>query len=203
MVDPEAFNKLQPTFDRPVDVPPNPLDPRASRRKRTLAFSKRLWHLIIRHSLAPLIFRLTVMLTSILALGVACRIFELNSAVTNSGAERTQSVVAIAVDSVAIPYLAYMIWDEYTGKPLGLRSGVSKISIVLLDLFFIIFSSASTALAFESLVYHTLSGHEVKAFATVLAAFELVGLIAWTMNLTVNIFRTVERLGGGEDDGMR
>lgn len=204
VVDPEVLNKLQPTFNRPVDAPMNPLDPRASKTKRTLALYKRVWNLVVRHSLAPLLFRLTVMVTSILALGIAARIFQLENAHDANGkdpAEPTQSVVAVAVDCVAIPYIGYMIWDEYTGKPLGLRSGVSKISLILLDLFFIIFKSVSTALAFESLIYHSLPESLIRGLSKALAAFMLIGLIAWTMNFTVNIFRTVERLGGGDDDG--
>jgi hypothetical protein len=199
----DELQKLQPTFGRPVDVMPNPLDQQASRGRRTLALSKRLWNAAMRHSLSPLLFRMTVLITSVCALGIAAEIFHLEDAVDQASAERTQAIVAMVVDSVAVPYILYMLWDEYTGKPLGLRSAVSKISLILLDLFFIIFKSASTALAFESLIYHNVRGPDVRALAKALAAFMLVGLIAWIINLTVNIFRTVERLGGGDDDGER
>ncbi|CAM1511296.1 Fc.00g088090.m01.CDS01 [Cosmosporella sp. VM-42] len=201
VVDVETLNKLQPTFNRPIASPYNPNETRAPLRRRTLAPYKRIWNMILRHSLAPLLFRLVVMITSILALGISARIHELEDVDSTGTAEETQSIVAVVVDCVAIPYIGYMIWDEYTGKPLGLRSVVSKISLILLDLFFIIFKSASTALAFESLVYHNLTDHRVKNLSKALAAFMLIGLMAWTMNFAVNIFRTVERLGGGEDDG--
>lgn len=199
----DELNKLQPTFNNPIDVPYNPHDAKTSRRKRTLALYKRIWNMAVRHSLAPLLFRLTVMITSIVALGIAARIHELEDKDDNDSAEETQSIVAVVVDCVAIPYIGYMIWDEYTGKPLGLRSAVSKMSLILLDLIFIIFKSASTALAFESLIYHNLAHRAVRHFSEALAAFMLIGLIAWTLNFTVNIFRTVERLGGGEDDEER
>jgi hypothetical protein len=114
IVNQEVMKELQPTFDRPVDIPLNPHDLIASRRRRTLASSKRLWNLVVRHSLSPLLFRLSIMITSILALAIACRVFELSNSVTNDSAERTQSIVAIAIDSLAIPYTGYMIWDEYT-----------------------------------------------------------------------------------------
>ncbi|KAF7546405.1 hypothetical protein G7Z17_g8451 [Cylindrodendrum hubeiense] len=201
VVDPETLDKLQPNFANPAFQPYNVLDARIPRKRRALAPSKRIWYMVIRHSLAPLVFRLTVMVTSMVALAVAARIHQIEDVDSNDSAEETQSVVAVAVDCVAIPYLAYMIWDEYTGKPLGLRSAVSKISLILLDLFFIIFKSASTALAFESLVYHNLAHAAVRNLSKALAAFMLMGLITWTMNFAVNIFRTVERLGGGEDDG--
>ncbi|KAH7165594.1 hypothetical protein EDB81DRAFT_779772 [Dactylonectria macrodidyma] len=200
VVDPETLDKLQPNFANPAFQPYNVLDSKIPRKRRALAPYKRIWYMAIRHSFAPLIFRLTVMFTSMVALGVAARIHQIEDVDSKDTAEETQSVVAVAVDCVAIPYLAYMIWDEYTGRPLGLRSVVSKISLILLDLFFIIFKSASTALAFESLVYHNLTDAAVRNLSKALAAFMLIGLIAWTMNFAVNIFRTVERLGGGEED---
>lgn len=202
MVDYEVMTQLQPNFSNPAMQPYSVLDSKTPRKKRALAVTpyKRLWYMMIRHYLAPLLFRLSVMVTSILALGIAARIHKIEDVDTEDSAEETQSIVAVAVDCVAIPYLGYMIWDEYTGKPLGLRSVVSKISLILLDLFFIIFKSASTALAFESLVYHNLAHAAVRDLSGALAAFMLLGLILWTMNFAVNIFRTVERLGGGEDD---
>jgi len=71
----------------------------------------------------------------------------------------------------------------------------------LLFLFFIIFKSASTALAFEALLYHNVSLEPIRKLADGLAALMLIGLLAWTMNLSVNVFRVIEKLGGREDDG--
>lgn len=156
----------------------------------------------MRSSLSPLLFRLVVIVMSVIALGIAARMFRLEDKVLGESAERTQSIFALAVDCVAIPFNGYMIWDEYTGKPLGLRSARSKMSLILLDLFFIIFKSAGTALAFEHVVYHTLGDHIVRGLSKALASIMLLGLLAWTANLTVNIFRVIERLGGGEDDRM-
>ncbi|KAF7553564.1 hypothetical protein G7046_g7068 [Stylonectria norvegica] len=201
VVDVDALNKQQPGFNQPLAFPYDPLDAKTSRRKRTLAPYKRVWNMALRHTFAPLLFRMIVMVTSILALGISARIYLLEDIDKHETAEETQSIIAVVVDCVAIPYIGYMIWDEYTGKPLGLRSAVNKISLILLDLFFIIFKSASTALAFESLVYHNLTDERVKNLSKALAAFMLIGLMSWTMNFAVNIFRTIERLGGGEDDG--
>lgn len=201
LVDAEMLEKLQPNFGRrPMEGEYEDMAAKASKRRRAIAPYKRVWNVVMRHSLSPLLFRLIVMVTSILVLGVAGRIYYLEDSFDKDSAERTQSVVAIVVDCVAIPYIGYMIWDEYTGKPLGLRSAVSKMSLILLDLFFIIFKSASTALAFESLIYHNVTEATVRELAKALAAFMLIGLIAWTMTFSVNIFRTVERLGGGEDE---
>lgn len=199
-MDVETLDKLHPNFNRPVNQSMNPLDAKKSRRRRAIAPYKRVWNFILRHPFSPLLFRMIVMITSLLALGIAGRIYHVEDAEHKDTAERTQSIVAVVVDCVAVPYIGYMIWDEYTGKPIGLRSGVSKISLILLDLFFIIFKSASTALAFESLVYHNVTESSVRRLAKALATFMLIGLMSWTINFTVNIFRTVERLGGGEDE---
>ncbi|KAL7789511.1 hypothetical protein V8C37DRAFT_386162 [Trichoderma ceciliae] len=199
IIDIEALNQLQPTFNKEVEMPLHQTNHKHDRRRRS-AFSKRVWNQFMRSSLSPLIFRLVVIVMSVIALAIAARIFELEDEAIGESAERTQSIFAVAVDCIAIPFNGYMIWDEYTGKPLGLRSAVSKMSLILLDLFFIIFKSAGTALAFEHVVYHTFGDHSVRGLSKALASFMLLGLLAWTANFTVNIFRVIERLGGREDE---
>lgn len=199
VVDYKVLNDLQPTFNEDVNMD---LDfSRAGiKERRSQRFTKRIWDLAIRHSLSPLLFRLTVIITSILALAIAAQIYKLELKTITNEAEQTQSLVAVVVDSVAIPYSAYMIWDEYTGKPIGLRPAKSKIALILLDIFFIIFKSASTALAFETVVYHNVIDQTIAPLAKAMASFMVIGLLAWTMNLTVNVFRTVEKLGGGDEE---
>jgi hypothetical protein len=203
IVDPEVLDKLQPGFNVPVDIPNANDLMKAKRATRTVVFYKRLWRMIIQHPFVPLLLRLTVLLTSVIALALSARIFETEGSENSS--ERTQAIVAIVVDTLAIPYIGYMTWDEYTGKPLGLRPATQKISLVLMDLFFIIFKSSSTTLAFESLVYHTYADEDMRAraYARALAAFQTVGLISWTLTFTIQVFRLVQRLGGGEDEGRR
>jgi hypothetical protein len=214
ILDVEELNKLQPGFNDPNDLPRS-LEPKRTTKARRQALYKRIWKTILTHPFVPLAFRLTVLLTSTVALALGARIFEDErrlpglSADTdekfsliraiNSGAEITQAIVAIAIDCVAIPYIGYMTWDEYTGKPLGLRSPSSKISLVMMDLFFIIFKSVSTTLAFEALRYHMPLNHTIRHYSEALAAFQTVGLIAWSMTFAVNVFRLVQRLGGNED----
>lgn len=199
IVDDKTFHDLQPTFDQAVDWN---LDPHRFyiKERRSKRFTKRMWDMAMRHSLSPFMFRLTVIITSLLALAIAARIYRLEENLPPNPAEETQSLVALIVDCVSIPYNTYMIWDEYTGKPIGLRSALSKVALVLLDIFFIIFKSASTALAFESLVFHGQLNDSIAQLAKAMASFMLIGLLAWTMNLAVNVFRTVDRLGGIEDD---
>lgn len=206
LVDIEVLNKLQPGFNSP----PGPCRLRdedgrqQTAQARTNVLYKRLWRVILQHPLVPLAFRLIVLLTSIVALALSVRIFELErGGNSRHSAELTQAIVAIVVDTVAVPYIGYMTWDEYTGKPLGLRPATQKISLVLMDLFFIIFKSASTALAFEALVFHNSGDRQTRQLSRALAAFQLVSLISWSFTFTVNVFRLVQKLGGGDDERGR
>ena len=203
IVDPEVLDKLQPGFNQPFDLPSHhALEHRPTQPTRTRAFYKRLWHVVLRHPFVPLTFRLIVLITSILSLAISARIFDIDNDKDDTGNSVSQAIVAIVVDCVAVPYVFYMTWDEYTGRPLGLRSATQKISLTLMDLFFIIFKAASTTLAFEALVYHNQGVPPTSKLMKALATFLLIGLISWSMNLTVSIFRLVQRLGGGEDENL-
>jgi hypothetical protein len=195
----DMLDKLQPGFNYPDELPwsTHPI----KRRQRAQAFYKRVWRIILRHPLVPLFLRLIVLLTSIIGLALAARICEIEHGLKERD-HLAEAIVAIIVDTVAIPYIGYMTWDEYTGKPLGLRPPTSKIALTLTDLFFIIFKSISTTLAFEALVRPPGNLQEMH-FYEALAAFQIVSLISWTMTLTVNVFRLVQRLSGGEDDALQ
>lgn len=105
--------------------------------------------------------------------------------------------MAIVVDVVAMPYIGYITWDEYTGKPLGLRPPKVKISLVLLDLFFIVFESANLALAFGSLTDPNgscVDGDNGTSFAIcsrlqTLSCFLFVALVSWILTFSVSILR--------------
>lgn len=206
VVDFETLDKLQPNFNQRIDVPSHTHDRIGrSRRERTIAFYKRLWKMIIRHSLVPLASRLAVMLTSIVGIAITGSMIRLLRDDPDKATESGQAIAAAAVDSVAIPYIAFMIKDEYTGKPLGLRPPAAKIGLILLDLVFIVFKSASTALAFEVLIHHNIrdADKRMRSLSQALTAFMLLGLLAWVITFIINIFRAVERLGGGENENSR
>jgi len=193
VVDPEYLNQLQPSFNQPFDMP------QPSEKPKERVTLSRLWKILVQHPLVPLGFRIAVLLTSIMALALSVRIYELENANKSDTAERTQAVVAIVVDCVAVPYIGYMTWDEYVGMPLGLRSASQKASLVLMDLFFIIFKAASTALSFEALVYHNSKDDRTLHFSRALTAFMLVGLVSWSLTFTVNVFRLVDKLNPHEE----
>ncbi|TGJ83257.1 hypothetical protein E0Z10_g5506 [Xylaria hypoxylon] len=207
-----TLDQLMPGLDEPVRTSLHPHDSKTNRFRKS-AWFMRLGNFVLRHPIAPLIFRLIVLITTISALALATVIYRRERDIritTGSQTETSQAIVAIIIDSIAIPYILYMTWDEYTGKPLGLRAPAQKVSLTLLDLVFIVLKSASTALAFEALVYHSGAGKtqsrrdgaqqlESLDLARGLAALTLVGLIAWILNFTISVFRLAEKLGGIEN----
>jgi hypothetical protein len=210
VVEYDVLQQQMPGLDRPVRTPLHPLDPKARGRSRKKTLLIRFKDFVFRHPIAPLIFRLIVLITTISALALAVNIFRRRrdpEIQTTNGPETSQAIVAIVIDTVAIPYIVYMTWDEYTGKPLGLRPAAQKVSLTLLDLIFIAFKSASTALAFEALVFHSGGGDQSDPriqqaeatnvrLARGLAGLMLVGLISWILNFTISVFRLAEKLGG-------
>lgn len=166
-------------------------------KKQRKNFIKRLQHNLLMHPLVPLVFRVIVLTTSAIALGISGSVRHLSTRYTDA---ETSTTMAIIVDAVAIPYILYITWDEYTGKPLGLRSPKAKIRLVLLDLFFIIFESANLALAFGALTHSDGSCQvsdgspydgaicdRMKALCGIL----MIALIAWSLTFSVSIFRYV------------
>jgi hypothetical protein len=147
------------------------------------------------HPLIPLVFRIIVLTTSTIALGLSSSVHRFSKKFFYPQSPST--TMAIVVDVVAIPYILYVTWDEYTGKPLGLRSPKAKIRLVLLDLFFIIFESANLSLAFANLTdddgacreglngYNFIICSRVKALCAIL----MTALIAWSLTFSVSIFR--------------
>jgi len=174
-------------------------------KKQRRTFMKRVQHILLMHPLVPLMFRVMVLTTSIIALGISASVHHLSDNYTYR--QNPSTTMAIVVDVVAIPYILYVTWDEYTGKPLGLRSPKTKIRLVLVDLFFIIFESANLALAFGALTddngscrkgengANAIVCDRVKALCGIL----MVALIAWNLTFSVSIFRLVERVGGKEE----
>jgi len=147
------------------------------------------------HPLVPLGFRITVLITSVIALGLSASVHHLSNKYTY--AQNPSTTMAIVVDVVAIPYILYITWDEYTGKPLGLRSPKAKIRLVLLDLFFIIFESANLSLSFGALAdnngsckgAYSESNYVICDRVRALSGILMVALIAWSLTFSLSIFR--------------
>ncbi|KAJ5833823.1 hypothetical protein N7474_002134 [Penicillium riverlandense] len=208
-VTPEWMDKNHGDYSQPWrgqlldgDSPEYPLHT-ASRRRD--AWFKRFHSSLLKSPVVPLILRLTVWCFSLSALALGGSIQKIAD-----GLHRPQgpsALMAIIVDAVALVYLVYITFDEYTSKPLGLRSPTAKARLILLDLIFIVFDSANLSLAFASLSEVTGSckvaevNHKwvpkndaicsrQKALASVL----LVALLAWLMTFALSVLRLVERV---------
>jgi hypothetical protein len=176
-----------------------------SRAKRR-AKIKDVQRILMKNPVIPLLVRLTVLVFSIQALGLAGSIFHRTG---QNGCDRGSSTwLAIIIDVVAIVYTVYITYDEYTSRPLGLRSPRSKMRLIFLDLVFIVFDSANLSLAFEALTDQQWAckggdeshdstcaqNNEICVRQKALAATLLIALVAWIVTFAISTFRVVERV---------
>lgn len=204
-IDPEKFDELMPGFNDTSSL--RMADTAPKRRSRRAALHEHIWRLLLNHPLVPALLRFSVLVLSIASLALSATLWRQYAGSVSQTADgggatlRSQWLVAIIVDCVITPYIVYMTWDEYSGPQLGLRSPMHKVFLTNLDLFFIIFKSASATLAFSSL-YLSDTPYGEMAMMKALAAFLLLGLLGWVLNFTVNVFRLVQRLGPrvGDDE---
>ena len=114
--------------------------------------------------------------------------------------------MAIIVDCVALIYLLLITYDEYSSKPLGLRSPSLKMRLILLDLFFVVFNAANLGLAFDALTDTRWScrptsdppstlarssgpDEQLCARQQALSAVLLIALVTWLLTFAVTAFR--------------
>ena len=83
--------------------------------------------MLLNSPIVPLTFRSIIWLLSLLALALAGSIFHMS--IVHSVEQKASTVMAIVVDAIALVYLIYITYDEYSGKPLGLRSPTAKIRL--------------------------------------------------------------------------
>ncbi len=137
---------------------------------------------ILRSPLVPLVIRMIVFGFSMIALALACSIH-------HDFVDSTAStLMAIIVDAVAMVYLVGVMYDEYSGKPLGLRPPSAKMRLIFLDLIFIVFDSSNLSLAFETLQdspNRNVQTSKQRALASVL----LIALIAWLTTFSISVMR--------------
>lgn len=101
-------------------------------------------------------------------------------------------MMATIVDGIALFYLIAIIYDEYTGKPIGLRSATAKMRLIFLDLFFIVCDSANLSLALMAVAHFdpkcTKCHHGwLKGLAGVL----LIALLSWILTFAISVLRYV------------
>ena len=151
---------------------------------------RRAWYIraqrtILRNPIVPMVIRMNVWSFSAVALALACSLHHITD---KNGIHATPSTnMAIVVDAVALVYLLYITYDEYSGKPLGLRPAKAKMRLIFLDLFFIVFDSANLSLAFEAIQGGCIP--EVCTRQKALASVLLIALIAWLLTFSISVMR--------------
>ena len=161
-------------------------------RQRRMALAMRIQRTVLRNPIVPLVIRMVVWFFSLIALTLGCQIYRAYKVEKSVVQHTTSPEMAIIVDAVALPYIIYITYDEYTGKPLGLRRAKAKMRLIFLDLFFIVFDSANLSLAFEALSDFEgtcLPQSAVCDQQTALAAVLLIALIAWLMTFSISVLR--------------
>lgn len=189
----EWLKENEPDYSNPWQA--NSQDPSAekgsgpSRSTATLLdWYERIMYIILRNPIIPLVVRTFVWIFSLIAMALGSSIYR----ATSSEKQTASPEMAIIVDAIALVYTVYITYDEYTGKPLGLRSAKAKLRLIFMDLFFIVFSAANLSLAFEAQEDVSDSCppadgicRQQKALASVL----LITLVGWLMTFSVSVLR--------------
>lgn len=205
----------------------NPRDPDAPRVRSKAGYwmsdEKRadvmptLKRIFVQNPLVPLFLRVLIIIFSTAALALACTIYVyLNRRYEGYTIEQQPSTtMAIVVQCCAVVYVAYIAYDEYSGKPLGLRNPLGKMKLIMLDLLFIIFLLANLLLTFNTLyddewvcqddntplrqqagIFYPAVGSICRR-QQALASFLFLVLCLWVITFTISIVRVVDRVSVG------
>ncbi|KAF2713154.1 hypothetical protein K504DRAFT_131954 [Pleomassaria siparia CBS 279.74] len=176
-----------------------------SSKKRSRRYV-RVQQTLMNHPMVPLAVRMVVLTFSVMALALAGSIFHRSDSV---GCENNSSTwMALLVDVVAIFYTSYITYDEYTSKPLGLRSHNAKMRLIFVDLAFIVFDSANLSLAFQALTddrwacresdddpgSYCRFSRDICVRQKALTATLFIALLAWLTTFAVSTLRLIERV---------
>ena len=185
---------------------------RQLRQRKLQQWKPGFFQLLFANQYLPLSFRIIIGILCCVSLGLATRIFQNSeshsiSQVHGTVSQQPSTIMAICVNAIAILYIIYIAIDEFTGKPLGLRDPLDKMKLILLDLLFIIFSSANLALAFNTRFDKewvcTGSSRDSDQYPKIayicrkqeaLSAFLFVALFMWVFTFTISIIRVVEKV---------
>lgn len=153
--------------------------------KHTKTRWQRMQRIILRNAIIPLAIRAIVLFFSTAAMGIAASLL---GHVELKGS--SSLMMALIVDIVAVVYLVGITFDEYTSKPLGLRSATAKMRLIFLDLFFIVCDSANLSLAFQAVAHEDPTCTFYNTL-TALAMMLLIALISWVLTFGISVLRYV------------
>lgn len=103
----------------------------AARRKRS-RWKLNFRVMLLNNPYVPMTLRAGIFVLSMLALALASSIhhFTKNSS-DEYLSQKPSTIMAICVQSCALIYLVYITYDEYSGKPLGLRDAKDKVKLCM------------------------------------------------------------------------
>lgn len=168
---------------------------------------------VVQNPLFPLLLRILILTFCCCALGLAITIYRgLRKHYGGHGVKQQPlTIFAIVVECLAIAYVIYIAYDEYLGKPLGLRNPLGKMKLIMLDMLFIICSLANLSLSFNLLTdnqWVCLEDSELMESVGIfnpkvlllcrrqraLTAFILLVLVLWVVTFTISIIRVVVKV---------
>ncbi|KAI4202781.1 MAG: hypothetical protein LQ348_001471 [Seirophora lacunosa] len=194
VVTPEWLAQNGPDYSRPWMAGAGEGDSELARgfNAKRKVWWKRLQRTVMRSPMIPLVLRSVVWIFSLIALAVAASIHPL-TARDEALRNIASTYMAIVVDAIALIYLLYITYDEYSGPPLGLRSARAKMRLIFLDLFFIVFDSANLSLAFEAspkiCVRATSDTGRLCRRQNALSSVLLIALLAWLLTFAISVLR--------------
>lgn len=176
-----------------------------------------LHRIFIQNPLVPLLLRILILMfcACALALAVLIYIYLTRRYEDYKVDQQPSTILAIVVQCFAIVYVVYIAYDEYLGKPMGLRNPLGKMKLVMFDMLFIICLSANMSLAYYLLyddewVCKTDDSPDLKAYGIyyptvaflcrrqkALASFLLLVLFLWVLTFTITIIRLIDRVSTG------
>lgn len=155
---------------------------------------QRTQRIILRNAIIPLLMRAIVLGFSAAAMVIGIILWcRLSNPPTSDSPKVTSSIMmATIVDGIALFYLIAIIYDEYTGKPIGLRSATAKMRLIFLDLFFIVCESANLSLALMAVAHLDPGcGECYNGWLKGLAGVLLIALLSWILAFAISVLRYV------------
>ncbi|KAF2435932.1 hypothetical protein EJ08DRAFT_295685 [Tothia fuscella] len=156
---------------------------------------------IMTNQFVPLMFRFFIIATSIIALALGGSIWhETNK---TECARDGSTYLAVILDCLAIPYTAYIAWDEFKSEPIGLRKASSKLKLLLPDLLFIVLEAVNLTLAYQALQSKEFActsqgtcrrAHGLCNIQKGLVSVLMIALVAWLSTFVVSLSRLMTKM---------